>query len=153
MGVRYGLFLAFIAACSGSGSTSYSPTPPPAPPPPPPPPAAGPTIDVSMTDNNGLGPYAFSPAPLTITVGTTVKWTNNGKVSHTATSDQTPAVWNSGTVSPAGTGTCNPSDPYCTPGTTPAGTYQRTFNTAGTFPYHCEEHKLQGMMGTITVNP
>ena len=110
-------------------------------------------MNVSMTDNNGVAPYAFSPAPLTITVGTTVKWTNSGKVSHTATSDQTPADWNSGTVSPAGTGTCDPNDPYCTPGTTPAGTYQRTFNTAGTFPYHCEVHKLQGMTGTITVNP
>jgi len=151
MGVRYGLFLAFIAACSGSGSTSYSPTPPPAPPPPPPPPGAT-VVNVSMTDAGGLAPYAFSPPSPTITVGTIVKWTNSGKVSHTATSDQTPADWNSGTVSPAGTGTCDPNDPYCTPGTTPAGTYQRTFNTPGTFPYHCEVHKLQ-MTGTITVNP
>ena len=151
MRVRYGLFLAFIAACSGSGSTSSSPTPPPAPPPPPPP--VGPVANVSITDNTGSAPYGFSPAPLTITVGTTVKWTNNGKVSHTATSDQTPAVWNSGPVSPAGTGTCDPYDPYCTPGTSPAGTYQRTFNTAGTFPYSCQNHYLQGMTGTITVNP
>lgn len=144
MRVRYSLLLACSAGCSGSGSTSV---PPPAPPPPP----ASPIVNVSMTDNSGLAPYAFAPAPLTITVGTIVKWTNNGKASHTSTSDQTPAVWNSGSVEPAGTGTCDPNDPYCTPGTSPAGTYQRTFNTVGTYPYHCQFHVAQGMTGTITV--
>ncbi len=102
-----------------------------------------------MTDNAGVAPYAFAPATLTITVGTTVKWTNNGKALHTTTSDA--AVWSSDTLKPAGSGTCDPADPYCTPGTTPAETYQRTFNTPGTFPYHCEVHKLAGMTGTITV--
>ena len=155
MRVRYGLLLVSVAAC-GSGSTAYSPTPPPAPPPPPPPPAAGPTINVSMTDNNSLAPYAFSPAPLTITVGTTVQWTNTGKAPHTSTSDATPATWNSGVVNPAGTTSCpSPPDPMypCTPVSTPAGTYTRTFNAPGTYGYHCANHSLQGMTGTITVNP
>ena len=143
MRLFYGVLLALLAACGGSTPTGSGGNPPP-------PPGAS-VVNVSMTDNNGLEPYAFSPAPLAITVGTTVKWTNNGKVSHTATSDQTPAVWTSGTVSPAGSNTCDPNDYGCMPGTTPPGTYQRTFNTEGTFPYHCEVHKLQGMTGTITV--
>jgi plastocyanin len=46
-----------------------------------------------------------------------------------------------------------PNDPYCTPGSTPGQTYQRTFNTAGTYTYHCSFHGAQGMTGTITVTP
>jgi len=141
MRLLYGVLLALLAACGGSTPTDSGGTPQP---------PGAPVVSVRMTDNGGLEPYAFSPAPLTITVGTTVKWTNNGKVSHTTTSDETPEpVWNSDTVSPAGTDTCDPYG-YCTPGTA-AGTYTRTFNTEGTFPYHCEVHKLQGMTGTLTV--
>jgi len=152
MRVGYGLFLAFIAACSGSGSTSYSPPPPPAPPPPPPPPGA-PVVNVSMTDNSGVAPYAFSPASLTISVGTSVTWTNTGRAIHTSTSDATPPTWNSNFVYPAGSTSCDPNDPYCSPGTTPPGTYTRTFTAAGTYQYHCANHRLQGMTGTITVTP
>jgi plastocyanin len=146
MRLLYGLLLALLAACGGSTPTGSggNQNPPP-------------VVNVSMTDNGGLGPYAFSEPSVTISVGTTVKWTNRGKADHTATSDETPAVWTSGTLEPAGTGTCEPYDPYCTPGT-PAGTYARTFNTAGTFPYHCQNHATQemtgvftGMTGTITV--
>jgi plastocyanin len=105
-----------------------------------------------MTDNAGFAPYAFSPTTLDIKVGTTVKWTNNGKAIHTTTSDASPTpTWNSGEVAPAGTTTCAPADPYCTPGTTPPGTYQWTFDTPGTYPYHCQIHGAQGMTGTITV--
>jgi len=146
MRLLYGVLLALLAACGGStpASSDGGSNPPP-----------GPAVaSVSMTDANGLAPYTFSPASLTITVGTTVKWTNNGKAQHTTTSDVTPQpIWNSGTVSPAGTGTCDPYDPYCTPGTSPAGTYPRTFNAAGTYQYHCEFHGAQGMTGTITVTP
>lgn len=144
MRLCYSSLLAFLVAC-GSGSPSSSGGNPPPPPPP--------VVNVSMSDNGGLPPFAFSPAPVEIKVGTTVKWTNTGKASHTSTSDAPQPVWNSGTVAPAGSGTCDPSDPYCTPGTSPAGTYQRTFNTAGTFSYHCQLHGAQGMTGTITVTP
>jgi plastocyanin len=140
-----------VAACGGSSPTSYGGANPPPPPPPPPPP--GPTASVSMTDNAGLTPYAFSPANLSVKVGTTVIWTNNGKASHTSTSDATPAVWASGTVAPAGSTSCAPNDPYCTPGTTPPGTFNQTFTTAGTYQYHCAFHQAQGMTGTITVTP
>src|SRR2546422_636283 len=147
MDIRVGLWSLLVAgaACGSSSPTGSGGNPP-----------AGPVADVSMTDNNGLAPYAFSPAMLPpIKVGTSVRWTNNGKTSHTATSDATsPVVWNSGTVQPAGTTTCAPNDPYCMPGTTPPGTYVSSpFNTPGTYPYHCEFHGVQGgtMTGTITV--
>jgi plastocyanin len=101
-----------------------------------------------------LTPYAFSPATVTITAGTFVRWTNTGKATHTSTSDATPQpVWNSGNVAAAGSGSCDPYDPYCTPGTSPAGTYGRTFSTPGTYQYHCQFHTAQGMTGTITVTP
>ena len=137
---------AFILAASACGSSSpmgSSGNPQP----------AGPVADVSMTDNNGQAPYAFSPATLPIKVGTSVRWTNTGKAQHTATSDATPQpVWSSGTVDPAGTTTCAPNDPYCMIGPTPPGTYvSPPFNTPGTYPYHCQFHGSLGMTGTITV--
>src|SRR2546426_5952410 len=94
--VRFFVFAVVLAAsaCGSSNTTSSGGNPSP----------AGPVADVSMTDNNGLAPYAFSPATLNIKVGTRVRWTNSGKAQHTATSDATPQpVWSSGTVEPAGT--------------------------------------------------
>ena len=150
MDIRVGLWSLLVAgaACGSSSPTGSGGNPP-----------AGPVADVSMTDNNGLAPYAFLPVTLNIKVGTSVRWTNNGKTSHTATSDATPQpVWNSGTVAPAGSPTCDPNiDPYCTPGTTPPGTYVSSpFNTPGTYQYHCAFHgvqgpNFQGMTGTINV--
>jgi len=83
------------------------------------------TQDVSMTSS-----LQFVPDPITITVGTTVTWTNTATFHHTSTSDT--GVWDSGTVNGG-------------------GTFSFTFNTPGTFPYHCTFHVLSGMVGTITV--
>ena len=77
---------------------------------------------VSITD------FAFSPSPLTVPVGATVTWTNNGMVSHTSTSDT--GVWASALLPPG-------------------GTFSFTFTSTGTFPYHCQIHF--GMVGTIIV--
>ena len=72
--------------------------------------------------------FAFQPATMTVAVGTTVTWTNMDAVAHTTTSDT--GVWNSGTLS--------------------AGmSFHYTFNTPGTFPYHCMIHP--NMHGTIVV--
>lgn len=73
---------------------------------------------------------SFSPANLTVAKGTTVTWTNNDSVQHTVTGD------NGGPNTP---NRMNPGD-----------TYQFTFNTAGSFPYHCEVHG-SSMSGTVTV--
>jgi plastocyanin len=71
---------------------------------------------------------SFGPSTLTVAKGTTVTWQNNDGIAHTATSDT--GAWDSGTI-PAG------------------GSKGVTFNTAGTFPYHCTVHPM--MTATIIV--
>lgn len=73
---------------------------------------------------------AFSPNILTITAGTTVKWTNKDAMVHTVTSDTN--VFDSGNIAVD-------------------GTYSYTFNDAGTFAYHCTIHP--SMKATVVVNP
>jgi plastocyanin len=81
--------------------------------------------DVAASINN----FAFSPNPLAVPVGTRVVWTNmQTGVPHTVTSDT--GLWDSGTVSPG-------------------AMFAFTFNTPGTFPYHCNIHPT--MHGTVTV--
>jgi plastocyanin len=80
------------------------------------------TVDVSIQA------YAFQPQNVTIVQGTTVRWTNNDNAPHTTTSDT--GVWNSPTLSQG-------------------QSFQFTFNTPGTYTYHCDVH--HGMTGTITV--
>jgi len=73
--------------------------------------------------------FAFDPQVDTITIGDSVRWTNNGAVSHTSTSDA-KSLWDSGTL--------NPGESF---------TFQ--FNDLGSYPYHCEFHL--SMAGTIVV--
>lgn len=86
------------------------------------PPGDGPvTVDV------GISSFAFTPPDVTINVGDTVRWTNNGGT-HTTTSDT--AVWDSGFLSPG-------------------QMFNWTFNDAGMFPYLCSIHPF--MTANITV--
>jgi plastocyanin len=70
----------------------------------------------------------FSPTTLTVSVGTTVTWTNKESMTHTVTSDNN--IFSSGNM---GKG----------------DTFTYTFSTVGTFPYHCIFHS--GMTGTVVV--
>lgn len=72
--------------------------------------------------------FAFNPGTITVHKDTTVIWTNNDNVAHTVTGN------NGG-----------PASSNITPGTT----YSYTFNTVGTFPYHCAIHP--SMLGTVQV--
>jgi plastocyanin len=73
---------------------------------------------------------SFQPANVQVTAGTTVTWTNNDGVNHTVASDT--GVFDSGTM--------------------PDGdTYSYTFDTVGSFPYHCAIHP--GMRGSVVVTP
>jgi plastocyanin len=120
--------LMFAIACGGGGSsspTTPSPTPPPAPAPAPPPAGSSSAVTIPAGAES-LGNRAYTPDDLTVTVGTTVTWTNTDSVSHTSTSDA--AGWNSGTVPPR-------------------GEFSFAFQTAGTFPYHCAIHP--GMVGRV----
>jgi plastocyanin len=71
---------------------------------------------------------AYIPDSVTVSVGTTIKWTNNDVVAHTVSSQNN--LWDSGSL--AG-----------------GATFSRTFQSTGTFPYYCAFHV--GMVGTVTV--
>ena len=72
--------------------------------------------------------FAFEPATLEIPAGTTVTWTNNGRVPHTVSDS---GAFNSGLMAPG-------------------ATFSLTFDTAGSYPYFCKIHP-QVMTGTIVV--
>lgn len=72
---------------------------------------------------------AFSPATITVTAGTTVKWTNKDGVTHTVTSDN--ALFDSGNI-------------------TTNGVFSFMFMTAGTYNYHCSIHT--SMVAKVIVN-
>ncbi len=77
---------------------------------------------------------AFNPQSITVTAGTTIKWTNKDNVAHTVSSG-TPG-------SPNGifeSGNMNAS-----------ATFSFMFNTKGTFPYYCKLHQ-DTMTGTVVV--
>jgi plastocyanin len=73
--------------------------------------------------------FSFSPAEITINKGDTIVWQNNDSASHTITSDSGNEL-DSGTI---------PSN----------GKYSHTFNSTGTFDYHCSIHA--SMIGKVIV--
>ena len=72
--------------------------------------------------------FAFSPATLTVPVGTTITWTNDDGTLHTVTS--TTKVFTSA-------------------GLDGGGTFSYTFTSPGTYSYYCKLHPH--MTGTIVV--
>ena len=80
----------------------------------------------------------FSPAKLTVVVGTTVHWRNTGTVPHTVTSGASSKAADS-------PGVLFDSQ---LPG---GGTFDFTFTTVGDQPYFCRYHEAMGMTGIVTV--
>ncbi len=72
----------------------------------------------------------FSPGTITVKRGTTVTWTNNDSLTHTVTPDSETDEFRGSSLSPG-------------------ETYAVTFNTTGTYNYHCQPHPH--MTGTVTV--
>jgi plastocyanin len=72
--------------------------------------------------------FAFDPAAITITTGTTVTWTNKDSAAHTVTGDD--GSWGSNDLA---TG----------------ASFSHTFTKAGSYAYHCGVHP--SMIATITV--
>jgi plastocyanin len=71
----------------------------------------------------------FNPATITVAAGTTITWQwNSGGVTHNVT-------FQDGTTS----------------GDMSSGSFPRTFQTAGNFPYRCTIHAAQGMTGVVNV--
>jgi plastocyanin len=89
------------------------------------------TTSVSITE------FMFTPSAAKARIGDSVKWTNNGTVSHTSTSDGIDAccpngasLWMSGTL-------------------TPGSSFTEVFAAAGGYAYHCSIHTT--MKGTVSV--
>jgi plastocyanin len=72
--------------------------------------------------------FAFQPASVEVAAGSTVTWTNTGQAPHTVTADD--GAFDSGQLAPG-------------------ASFSQTFDTAGTFTYHCNIHPQ--MTGTIIV--
>jgi plastocyanin len=87
-------------------------------------PSSGPGKGGNTVSISGM---AFSPASLTVSVGTIVTWTNNDAMTHTVTSDT--GLFDSGSITATG-------------GYGGGGTYSYTFTAAGTYNYHCSIHPM-----------
>lgn len=89
--------------------------------------AEGEVVVISMMDSS------FDPAELSIPVGTTVRWVNDGQLPHTATADD--GAFDSGTLQSG-------------------ESFEFTFDTPGDYPYYCMLHGGPGGVGmaaTLTV--
>ena len=128
--IRLALIAAISIGAIACGSDYSSPsTPSPTPAPTPAPVTGGPSSSVTIPMGASvLGNRAFSPGDLDVAVGTTVTWMNTDSVAHTSTSNA--SGWDSGTIAPG-------------------RQFSFTYQTAGTFPYHCAIHP--GMVGTVVV--
>lgn len=113
-----------VKGSGGSGGSAAAPapaaTPKPSPTPTPKPAATG--VDAEIVD------FAFSPGELSIPLGSTVTWQNNGEAPHTVTAED--GSFDSDMIA-AG------------------GSWARTFEAAGTFRYGCSFHPE--MEGVVTV--
>ena len=86
------------------------------------------TTPTTAHANVDISGFAFVPQTLTVSVGTTVTWTNNDSSSHTITSNDN--LFESGTMSKG-------------------ASFNQTFNQKGTFNYRCSIHP--SMTGKIIV--
>ncbi len=80
------------------------------------------TVEVRIVD------FAFEPATITVSPGTTVVWTNVGPTAHTTTSRQ--RLWDSGILQKG-------------------ASYRFTFDKPGAYDYWCVLHP--SMLGTVIV--
>jgi len=92
---------------------------------------AAPVTNAAVSIEN----MSFVPATITVSAGTTITWTNNDSVAHTVTSDS--GLFDSSSISASG---------YYSSG----GTFSHTFQTKGTYLYHCSIHP--SMTANVIVN-
>lgn len=94
--------------------------------------SSSPTDPLSGTIEVELREASFSRPDLTIEVGSTIRWVNQGNVTHTITPDG-HGEWQRQELSQADE------------------VFEHTFTSEGTFDYFCEPHQAVGMTGTIRV--
>lgn len=103
-----------LVACGGNSAATTTTSPP----------SSGSDTAAVNIDN-----FAFNPGDLTVSVGTTVTWTNAQATEHTVTGD----------------------DENFDSANLPEGaSFSQVFDTAGTFAYHCTIHP--SMTATVTVS-
>ncbi len=76
----------------------------------------------------------FDPPTVRIKVGQTVRWT-----------------WAGGTHNVVSGENCTPDDNFRSGAPMAGGTFEKKFETPGTFPYYCEPHCSMGMTGEVVV--
>lgn len=106
------LFLILGVACSPAPAST-------------PPPAPAPVLTVTTIE---IANFAFSPATVTVPVGTTVTWINNDSATHTVTAQE--RQFDSGDLSRG-------------------ASFSYTFSQSGTFNYYCAIHPR--MTGKVIV--
>ncbi len=87
---------------------------------------AGDVVEIQMLDDR------FEPGSLTVPLGTTVEWVNRG------------ANWHSIAAFDGS---------FTSEKLAPGDTFSHLFDTPGTIQYICQHHAMQGMLGTIVVEP
>lgn len=92
------------------------------------PPAEGRAAAAAGVVAAGIENFAHAPARIEVAAGTTIEWTNRDPVDHTVTADD--GAWDSGLIEPG-------------------GTWRRTFDRPGTYPFHCTPHPF--MRGVVVV--
>jgi plastocyanin len=122
--------LTAMFACGGSGSSSSNGVTDPGPTTPPP--VSSSTTALTVSNNK------YTPAHDSVAMGATLKWT-----------------WNSCTGDGYGGSTCTSHSVKFDDGgpsseIQSSGTFSRTFNSAGTYTYHCAVHGT-AMAGTVIV--
>lgn len=85
----------------------------------------------TATDKVDIKDFAYSPKIITVKKGTTVTWTNQDSTRHNIAPDKETADFKASELLSKGEA------------------YRVTFNTAGTFTYHCTPHPY--MKGTVVV--
>ena len=88
------------------------------------------TLVSIVSGSSNLTTTAYSPNPVTVSVGGTVTWMNNDNTAHTSTANG--GAFDSATIAPG-------------------ASFSRTFPTAGSFPYHCTLHPGNGWDGQRSV--
>lgn len=88
-----------------------------------------PSSNENQENNIAINNFAFSPPTITIKKGETIVWKNEDSIVHTVTSDSGNEIESDNLAN--------------------GQTYSHTFNSEGTFSYHCNIHKM--MKGTVIV--
>ncbi len=105
----FGMAILFMNACSKSDTNG--------------------SVVLPATQSVAIQGMAFSPATVTVVVGTTITWTNMDGTAHTVTSNDGTS-FNSGNIAPN-------------------GTFTFTASTPGSYGYHCSIHPT--MTGTVQI--